>query len=976
MYAEVVVNAPVSVTFHYHIPPELEGLVRPGHLVEVSFGREQQQAVVVRLDEHTPVPKTKPILRLLDATPVVTPTHIAFAEWLAEATLSYLSDGLRLFLPPGLSKRGDMVFTLLDGDAQPNTEAQKRVLALLRRRGPMRGRQIARALPNVNWRRAVNQLVRRGAVSSAPVLDPPSVRPQMVRTARLAIPPERVPAVARMLGRESKRANVLEVLMAAQEAGDPLPSLARVCELAECGSAVVRAMDAEGMVRLFPRRSMVALAKPTADLPERQVRVVAQLQAAGRPLPRTEIEADAATLRALEDAGVIQRWEEAAAVGMALPADAVIPAIVGLRGGARQLAVLEMLAREAEETGDTVNVSWVYAQTGASLDDLRRLEEDGLVVLGEEEVFRDPLADRDFAPTTAPALTADQRAAWVAVRAGIEEAGRPDSQPPKPFLIHGVTGSGKTEIYMRALELTIRQGRQGIILVPEISLTAQTVRRFAARFGGRLGVVHSGLSIGERYDTWRRARAGELDVIVGARSALFTPLPDLGLIVLDESHDESYKQSPPIAPPYYHAREAAVELGRLSRAVVILGSATPDLVSYFRAQRGDYRLIGLPQRVLGHRLRVRAQARRFGVAEPAFRPLEPSADAPDALTIDMPPVEVVDMRQELRAGNRSVFSRALRRALGAVLDAGEQAILFMNRRGTATFVLCRDCGHVHRCPRCDTPLTYHGPDRALICHHCAHQEAQPRTCPACGGRHIRYFGVGTELIEQAVMAAFPRARVLRWDRDTTGAVRGAHELILEHFINGHADVLVGTQMIAKGLDLPLVTLVGILAADIGLGLPDYRAAERTFQVLTQVAGRAGRGLLGGRVVLQTYNPDHYAIAAAAGHDYHAFYAQEIGYRRELGYPPFMRLARVLVRHPDARTAQEEAGRAAAMIRAQVHERRLDATTVTGPTPCFFTRLADHFRWQVVVRGPEPARALRGLPAAPEWSVDIDPVDLL
>jgi primosomal protein N' (replication factor Y) len=463
-------------------------------------------------------------------------------------------------------------------------------------------------------------------------------------------------------------------------------------------------------------------------------------------------------------------------------------------------------------------------------------------------------------------------------------------------------------------------------------------------------------------------------VISGARSGLFTPLPNLGLIVLDEAHDDSYKQSPSPAfiPPYYHARETAIELARLSRATVILGTATPDLVSYYRAARGEYCLLELPQRVLGHRRRVREQAGRFGVAHPAFRP----AEVPDAVYAEMPLVHVVDMRQELRAGNRSIFSRALHRALAEVLGAGEQAILFLNRRGTATFVLCRDCGYVHACPRCGTPLTYHGSGGALMCHHCGHREPQPRQCPACHSRRIRYFGVGTELVERAVAAAFPRARTLRWDRDTTRSVKGAHEMLLEHFLHGRADVLVGTQMIAKGLDLPLVTLVGIISADVGLGLPDYRAAERTFQVLAQVAGRAGRGLLGGRVVLQTYNPDHYAIAAAAEHDYHAFYAQEIVARRELGYPPFRRLARLLFRNPQERVAQEAAERAAVMLRARIREHHLGATEVIGPAPCFFTRLADQHRWQLVVRSPDPTRVLRGLPLSPDWIVDVDPVDLL
>ncbi|MCZ7542046.1 MAG: DEAD/DEAH box helicase [Anaerolineae bacterium] len=799
MYAEVVVNAPVSGTFHYHIPPELAGQVAPGCLVEVSFGRERQQAIVLRLDERSPVAETKPIARLLDATPVVGAAHIALAEWLSRETLSHLSDCLRLFLPPGLARRGDIVVTLVEAEAEPRTEVQKRVLSLLRRRGPLRGRQIEHALPKANWRAAVNQLRARGVVRTAPILDPPAVRPQMVRTARLAIPPDRAPAVARFLGHESKRADVLEVLMAAQAAGDPLPALDRVCAEADCTPAVVKGLEAQGMVRIFPRRAMVALAPgagqeagPAArPYPERAARVIAQLRARRAPVPRSEIDADAKTLSDLEAAGVIQRWEEPATVGLALAREDIVPAIVELRGGGRHLAVLEMLAREAERTVESIDVTWVYAQTGASLDDLRRLAEDGLIVLGEEEVFRDPLADRDFTPSEPPSLTAAQHAAWLTLRAAIDAANQPDGAPPRPFLVHGVTGSGKTELYMRALDLVIHQGRQGIILVPEISLTAQTVRRFAARFGRRLGIVHSGLSEGERYDTWRRARAGELDVIIGARSALFTPLPNLGLIVLDESHDDSYKQSPPVAPPYYHAREAAVALGRFSRATVILGTATPDLVSYFRAQRGDYRLLELPQRVLGHRLRVRAQADRLGVQEPAYHAEPDETGAPDAVFIEMPPVQVVDMRQELRAGNRSVFSRALRGALAQALAAGEQAILFMNRRGTATFILCRDCGYVHRCLRCDTPLTYHGPDRALICHHCGHQEPQPRVCPQCGRDRIRYFGVGTELIEQAVQTAFPQARVLRWDRDTTGAVKGAHELILEHFINGHADVLVG-----------------------------------------------------------------------------------------------------------------------------------------------------------------------------------------
>ncbi|MBN1283994.1 MAG: primosomal protein N' [Anaerolineae bacterium] len=918
MYAEVVVNAPVDGTFHYHIPDKLAGRIRPGHLVEVPFGKTRQQAVVLRLDPNSPVLQTKPIHKLLDAEPVVQPVHIALAEWMSQATLSSLADCLRLFLPPGLSKRGDIEVTLCYPlpEAPANTTAQKRVIALLERRGPaLRGRQIARALPHIDWQRAVGQLARRQVVASEPVLDAPSVKPRTVRTARLAITPARAPGVARMLGRESKRANVLEVLVASR---DPAPALADVCDAAECAEGVVKALHNLGMVNLL-------------------------------------------------------RETKPARVSLALPPDAVVPAIIELRGGARQYAVLQLLA----EAGDAVNVSWIYEQTGAKLGDLKALAEDGLIVLGEDEIIRDPLADYDYAPAEAPVLTPDQQGIWAEVRAALDSLRAGGAGAPRPILLHGVTGSGKTEIYLRAVEAVVRQGRQAVVLVPEISLTPQTVRRFLARFPRRVGVVHSHLGAGVRYDTWRQARAGRLDVIVGARSALFVPLPRLGLIVLDEAHDDSYKQSPPVLPPFYHARDAAVELGRLCGAAVILGTATPDVVDFYRAQRGEYRLLTLPQRVLGHRERVRRQAGRFGVAAEvqAYRPDE-AEGAPDAVYAKMPPVQIVDMRQELRAGNRSMFSRALRQALEAVLSAGQQAILFMNRRGTSTSVMCRDCGYVHVCPQCDTPLVYHGPDRALTCHHCGHHEAQPHTCPACGSKRIKYLGVGTELIEQAVTATLPGARVLRWDRDTTGARQNAHEAILQHFIDGNADILVGTQMIAKGLDLPLVTLVGVVLADVGLNLPDYRAAERTFQVLAQVAGRAGRGLLGGRVILQTYNPEHIAVAAAAHHDYHAFYAQEIVARRDLGYPPFMRLARLLFRHPQAARAEQMATEAAALIREQIHAHDLRTTHLIGPVPCFFTRLAGQYRWHVVIRSPDPLYVLEGLPLKPEWTVDIDPVELL
>ena len=484
--------------------------------------------------------------------------------------------------------------------------------------------------------------------------------------------------------------------------------------------------------------------------------------------------------------------------------------------------------------------------------------------------------------------------------------------------------------------------------------------------------MHGSLPIGERYDTWQRARAGKIAVIVGTRSALFTPMPNLGLIVMDEEHDSSYKQSPQAylrSEPHYHARAAAEYLAEQQSAALILGSATPDLGTWHRAQRGQYQILQLPQRIMGHRQRIRQQADRLG-RSPRYQD-----DREDAMMIGLPPVSVVDMRGELRSGNTSMFSRDLQAALALVLDRGEQAMLLLNRRGQATYVFCRDCGYALECSRCDTPLTFHRFDRSLRCHHCGHSQAQPQTCPACGSARIRYFGAGTQQVESALQALNPALRSLRWDIDTAQTPQ-MHFDILEQFIDRGADVLIGTQMIAKGLDLPLVTLVGVVSADLGLALPDYRAGERVFQLLTQVSGRAGRGVLGGKVILQTYQPEHYVIQAASRHDYAGFVAQESEYRRALGYPPYRRLARIVFAFASDDQARQQAELAAQRLRQLLAERDLSATSLIGPAPCFFSRVDNKYRWHLLLRGPDPRAALRGLNPEPGWQIDIDPADLL
>lgn len=620
----------------------------------------------------------------------------------------------------------------------------------------------------------------------------------------------------------------------------------------------------------------------------------------------------------------------------------------------RRRAVLDFLRQEVEP----VDVAWVYAASGATLADLHRMAEEDVIALGESETWRDPLSKIAVDLETPPTLTAGQAQAWSALQPALASA--------KPALLHGVTGSGKTELYLRAAAEVMEQGKQVIILVPEISLTPQTVRRFMARFSGRVGLVHSRLSPGERYDTWRRARAGLLGVIVGPRSALFTPLPNLGLIVVDECHDSSYFQQEDI-PPAYNAVSAALAYGELAGAPVLLGSATPDISLMYRARQEGWQVITLPERILAHQQAVAARLAELGLPAPDL-PTEGAAEV-----LPLPKVSVVDMREELKAGNRSIFSTALQDALRETLERQQQAILFLNRRGSATYVFCRACGADLRCPRCDLPLVAHA-GNTLECHTCGYKRQIPTKCPACGSAAIRQFGTGTEKVEEEVKALFPAARVLRYDAETTSQ-HGAHEILLAHFANHRADILVGTQMLAKGLDLPLVTLVGVILADVGLSLPDYRAPERTFQVLMQVAGRAGRSPLGGRVVLQTFKPEMYPIQAAAAHDYDGFYQQELAKRRQIGYPPFARLVRLEARSDDPLEAEQTARSLAAQARQWISAGKFGSTELIGPVPCYYSRVAGQYRWQVILRGPDPAAVLRGK-ALGNMRVQVDPASLL
>jgi primosomal protein N' (replication factor Y) (superfamily II helicase) len=626
---------------------------------------------------------------------------------------------------------------------------------------------------------------------------------------------------------------------------------------------------------------------------------------------------------------------------------------------------------------DAVNVSWVYAESGSNLADLQELEERGLIRLFETEIFRDPLEKTatqvdKYTSKRVEELTPEQTSAFNEISNAISSL---DTFPP--FLLQGVTGSGKTEIYLRATAEVIRRGKQAIILVPEIALTPQTVHRFLSRFPGQVGLVHSKLSEGERYDTWRRARAGLLRVIIGARSALFSPLPNIGLIVADECHDSSYYQAD---PPFYHAVTTAQTYAGLAGAVCVLGSATPTVVQRYQAEYSP--LLAGDREALREEGPGAALTARQGVSKRgmALQRLELPRRIFEA---GLPPVQVVDMRDELKAGQRGIFSRFLLKELESTLEREEQAILFLNRRGTATYIFCRDCGHVLRCPNCDTPLTLHIEDSVmtrerLLCHHCGYERGKPHTCPSCGGRHIREYGLGSERVEAELKSIFPRARTLRWDWETTRE-KHSHEMILTHFAAHRADLLIGTQMLAKGLDLPLVTLVGIVLADVGLYLPDPFAGERIFQVLTQVAGRAGRSERGGKVVLQTFDPANPVIQSAARHDAHGFYQHELEQRRRLGYPPFSSLVRLEFRHRDATTARAEAQKLAGRLGELLVSGNWKQTTMIGPVPSFFAKIGGYHRWQIILRGPDPVSLLqeerleRWLIG---WRVEVNPISLL
>jgi primosomal protein N' (replication factor Y) len=906
VFAEVLTSAASWQGEHslltYLVPGKLQSELRAGQLVAVPYGERLVEGIVWSIRPGSSLnddDRLRPVHTILDLQPVLLPHQRKLAEWIAEYYITPLAQAALMMLPPGLMQRSKIVLRLVEG-----TETGV---------APQNGDAIGELRSSFEPARV--EAIPESPAEVVTVVQSPDIKAQLTTRALigllLADGELDIERLKEMLGEKRAKKVLKEALTSGliEREAQLHPPQAHVRH-----KRVVRLVIQGEALETWRQRAeeqlQESLAEPAATsmAPDNVRRRPKKSMPDPWAIPGV---ADAFALKPRSRAGLLAQ---------------------------RQLAAVDLLQHNRSERLSEESLQFfdqpywtpgmLCKASGLTAGQLQALVRGDIIAIEEVEVRRDPLLGRTIPSGEPLPLTPDQQIA-------LDEILNPR---PGPILLHGVTGSGKTEIYLQALAAMIAQGKRGIVLVPEIALTAQTVLRFASRFPGRVAIIHSALNMGERYDEWRRIRAGEVDVVIGSRSALFSPLPDLGTIILDEEHEPAYKQDE--RRPTYHARDAAIKLGAILHIPVVLGSATPSVETFFQAKQERYRVVELPGRIWA----------------------------------SLPPVEVIDLRSELHAGNTSIISRRLQSELEHVLGRGQQAILFLNRRGAASCVLCRECGFVAMCDRCDVPLTYHSTERILLCHYCNRHSEVLHICPSCNSLSIRYFGLGTEKVVHTIQHSFPSARLLRWDRDTARN-RRAHEQLLDRFANREADVMVGTQMIAKGLDLPGVTLVGVVSADIGLMLPDYSASERTFTLLTQVAGRAGRGEEAGRVIIQTFNPQHFCVDAASRHSYHEFYATEIEVRRRYGYPPFRRFVKFTYSHENRYRAQNEALLLRERLDEWIERLGLAQTDIVGPAPAVMERLRGKYRWQIIARGPDLHPLLRVIDT-PGWDVDIDPVSTL
>ncbi len=938
LQVQVALKRPIKgnpdATLSYTVPAHLHSQVQTGQMVWVPLQNQFVQGVILSL---SPYPtnadyRLRDIADIADPEAIIPPIGLELARAVADHILVSLYDVLTLMLPPGTAQTAAWTWRVtpagLDADLASLPEQERGMLYYLRKQGETTEQELQRVLhgSKQKLREIWEHLEERGFIAQGIQRSKPKVKPRMQRTARLLTTPEETPAILDKIARSPKQQAVVD-WMADQTIGELAPPLTipvgEIYQATGGNLSVLRSLETKHILVLETREVWRSPLVNEYVLPD-----------SAPPLTT----------------GQRHVWEQ---VAQALDSLFPSPSPPSPSSPSPSPPAPSPIQGEGEPSQSFRFPSPACGGRARDGGDARR----------------------DVACNVSPTRATSESSPSPPAPSPIQGEGEPQyshhavvrEKQGRIFLLHGVTGSGKTEIYMRAVARVLRRGLQALILVPEIALTAQLVRRFAARFPEQLAVLHSQLSAGERYDEWRRVRQGKAQVVIGSRSAIFAPLARPGVIIVDEEHEPSYKQDD---HPRYHARDVALMLGTLAKCVVILGSATPSVESYYAANHADYTLLSMPERV-------------------------GTIDRGDGLIrsqpLPLPHVSLIDMRRELEQDNRSIFSRPLQTALAEVLERGEQAMLFLNRRGAAAFVMCRDCGYVATCPACGTSLVMHYDEHqaspnttpTLACHACSHREIVPAFCPQCLSPNIKSFGVGTQRVEQEVVRLFPHARPLRWDRDTATG-KGAHSRLLDQFLRHEADVLVGTQMIARGLDLPRVSLVGVVAADTGLFLPDFRSGERTFQLLTQVAGRAGRRSSGAKVIIQTYNPEHYALQAAREHDYLHFYQQEIGFRWQAQYPPYGRLVRFLKIHKSLATAEHAAETLAGNLIAAIKRNKLNGWRVIGPAPATIQRIRGRWRWHLLLWIPSDipdttntlARLLDEFSPMHGWTIDVDPVHVL
>ena len=1006
-FADVAVDAPVEPgrTFTYRIPPHLP--VQPGQLVWAPFGRRTVQGIVIALSGNSPVAATRDLLQTVEPSPLLDAPRLELAQWLSRYYRCSLFAACTPLLPPGFETQVRSRIFAAPGLAALLANAAE-TAAIPPADAAVDAAEYA-ALADIPGDAIIDAVVddvayipddipvdaippADAAVDAAEYADA-DIPGDAITDADAAVDVAGNPAAAINADAPAKSPGGGSPPAVRPEAAAALAALAAKPSLAE--SEFVKLLG-RGGPRELPRLLERGLVRREVTLP--RPRIAPRYEARLLPLPRYDGGGDTD--------------------GAGADADSPIPA--NLKSAKQRDLLAAVLAAQPEPYPVTLANKLFGSGTAAAL--FRR----GLVGMEWVRTGGGPPSPPPEPPPGRLTLTPEQERALSAVTAALsrmpETAHPPQPQSaagrrpaPASFLLYGVTGSGKTEVYLRSIEAALRQGRQAIFLVPEISLTPQTMERVNARFGGRAALLHSRQTPRQQFDQWWEIRGGRYELVVGPRSALFAPLENLGLIVIDEEHEWTYKQHE--THPLYHARTAALELARQTGAVVLLGSATPDVETFHRAIPGRD-ISAIADRPLTAAAYAIPPTPGHPAALTTAHPAAPAA-GDDAPTLppagpisgdDAPPpppagrhrllhlpyrvsggelaqVEICDMRQELRQGNRHIFSRALSSALADCIGGGHQALLFLNRRGAASIVQCRDCGYAAACRSCQSPYTYHQALGRLVCHHCNRRRRLPAACPQCRSRHIRQLGAGTERVVDEVRRLLPGARVERLDTDAahspesgaetgTGGGRPGPAPALERLASGATQVLVGTQMVTKGLDVPNLTLVGIVLADIGLYRPDFRAGERAFGLLCQVAGRAGRGPAPGRVIIQTYSPDHYAVRAAAAQDYAALYRTELAARRQLGYPPFNQLAHLVYQHLDPAACQSQAAAAAAELRRRAAAAGRTDIAVSGPAPGIPERLRGRHRWRLLLRGQRLPDFLAGMNFPPSCTIDIDPAHTL